>query len=460
MPRYESGDRLRATILDAGDGAVVFQEWFDSELETSCGFNTASDGVSRCLPAVGAEVLYGDAACTELVVAQYPGCGGPPPAYGHLTEFAPVDECGATQLIGTAVYRVGATLGVGSTYRKGADGTCALDTDTNERFAATSEIDPTTFVAETELRVEDRGDGLGRRVRVADDGSIATVDFVDLETDASCFPFQITTDSGNVRACTSNYAIAIEGASTTAVFSDSACTSPAPYVPPCVVPTIIAKYLLQQCQPVEMTLHEVGDEISALYQVVEEACVAAPEAGVSYAVGAELDPTTLPNVEEVELGGGRVRARVDADQDGRPMSLYGTLIDSNTGATCNAMRFEGDASGISRCLPNSVGYVDQNLSTFVDPECTEGLYIHDPGVCDTDAPTIAYRATSEPCATFYEAIVGLSAFSGSTVYVVGAPGTCVATPIANVVTSPTAVALRVGDEVPLEDFPAITTRVE
>jgi hypothetical protein len=97
-PPFESGDRLRARLLDGGQGAVAFVEWHDTELDTPCVFHTASDGVMRCLPWNDAasphfsrfDVHYLDPSCSEAVVlfrnsaelpaytvdlpAQAPGC--------------------------------------------------------------------------------------------------------------------------------------------------------------------------------------------------------------------------------------------------------------------------------------------------------------------------------------------------------------------------------------------------
>jgi len=47
---YKSGTRLKARVLETGDGAQQFLGWFDSELGVKCEFATAPDGKTRCLP--------------------------------------------------------------------------------------------------------------------------------------------------------------------------------------------------------------------------------------------------------------------------------------------------------------------------------------------------------------------------------------------------------------------------
>src|SRR4051794_624092 len=68
---WTSGSRLRARVLDGGEGARLFVEWMDTELAMSCAFVPAEDGELRCLPthaqSANAEALYADAQCTERV---------------------------------------------------------------------------------------------------------------------------------------------------------------------------------------------------------------------------------------------------------------------------------------------------------------------------------------------------------------------------------------------------------
>jgi len=70
---YGSGDRLRATVLDGGDGAAAFQWFFDTELDASCNVQTGEDGVLRCLPFGGGGGVFADSACTQVIFIQNEG---------------------------------------------------------------------------------------------------------------------------------------------------------------------------------------------------------------------------------------------------------------------------------------------------------------------------------------------------------------------------------------------------
>lgn len=47
---YESGSRIKMRVGRTPDGAVSFEGWYDTELDTVCYFGTAADGRRRCLP--------------------------------------------------------------------------------------------------------------------------------------------------------------------------------------------------------------------------------------------------------------------------------------------------------------------------------------------------------------------------------------------------------------------------
>jgi len=70
---YGSGDRLRATVLDGGDGAAAFQWFFDTELDASCNVQTGEDGVLRCLPFGGGGGVFADSTCTQVIFIQNEG---------------------------------------------------------------------------------------------------------------------------------------------------------------------------------------------------------------------------------------------------------------------------------------------------------------------------------------------------------------------------------------------------
>lgn len=68
---YRSGTRIKMQVLTTPDGAKQFSGWFDTQRNEPCVFQTASDGVTRCLPPLialvfdGADGSYVDAACSQ-----------------------------------------------------------------------------------------------------------------------------------------------------------------------------------------------------------------------------------------------------------------------------------------------------------------------------------------------------------------------------------------------------------
>jgi len=61
-----TADRLRRIFLAADDDYGMRIGWYDSHLETPCGFAEAEDGVTRCLPAaLAVSEFFSDDACTD-----------------------------------------------------------------------------------------------------------------------------------------------------------------------------------------------------------------------------------------------------------------------------------------------------------------------------------------------------------------------------------------------------------
>lgn len=68
-----SGTRIKMKVLNAGDGAKVFQNPYDTQRGEDCLFGLASDGQMRCIPAFNHQIAgvsgshYADSACTVPV---------------------------------------------------------------------------------------------------------------------------------------------------------------------------------------------------------------------------------------------------------------------------------------------------------------------------------------------------------------------------------------------------------
>jgi len=145
-----SGSRLKARYIAGEDGSKSYLpgQWYDTERQENCFFQTAADGKKRCLPA---ETLkeslpyFIDAACTATgAYRNTPACTTPPPDYA-LTYSGPV--CSTV----VKVHQVGAQH-LGPVYYIDAFGQCSDlgDTDGWDFFSLGAEIPPTEFVAGAE----------------------------------------------------------------------------------------------------------------------------------------------------------------------------------------------------------------------------------------------------------------------------------------------------------------------
>ena len=106
----QSGSRIKIINYTTTDGLIMASPnlFHDTQLDLDCAFQTASDGILRCLPTPSAYFYpsaYSDAACT-LPVAFTAACtGGQPPKYAFQST---PQTCPATP--DATVYTVGAPL--------------------------------------------------------------------------------------------------------------------------------------------------------------------------------------------------------------------------------------------------------------------------------------------------------------------------------------------------------------
>src|SRR6266849_3862412 len=70
---WQSGSRLRARIWEGGDGARLFQGWWDDKLGMRCVFALADDMRVRCLPEIEhGPMLAGDDCWNPTFVSSDP----------------------------------------------------------------------------------------------------------------------------------------------------------------------------------------------------------------------------------------------------------------------------------------------------------------------------------------------------------------------------------------------------
>jgi hypothetical protein len=142
-PRWTSGARLRAVIVEGTDGAApMLDHWFDAQLGVACEFDRATDGEWHCLPTASGAASWSDAACTQPILEVGPpatSCG--PQPYARVWDRGP------------AIYEVGAPW-TGEVYRVNGGDPCFHFTSSLtdvQHFARGAEVPPSTFVRADEV---------------------------------------------------------------------------------------------------------------------------------------------------------------------------------------------------------------------------------------------------------------------------------------------------------------------
>ena len=144
-----SGSRLKAKWYVGADGSKQFLGWHDSQLNTDCDFEVASDGATRCIPAYPAGALlatyFADAACSQPIAYLYPGCATP--TYASQSASASCALKPVTQIFSIAgVY--------GGTVYQGTSSSCTAVTATTilslyTFYSIGTESPPSQFVQAT-----------------------------------------------------------------------------------------------------------------------------------------------------------------------------------------------------------------------------------------------------------------------------------------------------------------------
>jgi len=144
------GSRLRPRLLTAADGARQFYQWWDSQRAEPCLFQTAGDGVMRCLPLAQLSVspsYFLDAECTQrLAMVSKVSCSTADP-FSAAASY----ELGCPTRV--RVFEVGAKLGAVTVYSGSPETTCTKNdymTDTGptqyDFYAVGAELPPSSFV--------------------------------------------------------------------------------------------------------------------------------------------------------------------------------------------------------------------------------------------------------------------------------------------------------------------------
>jgi hypothetical protein len=146
MTRASSLGRRLQALYDRGDGvAVRTGRFFDSTVQSECYFQTATDGVTRCLPnGPGWAEGFSDAACTRpamvtFVVQPKKGCGAAAPAPAFATGYT---GSGTVVRVVTGPFH-------GGFYANNGSGCASVSYPDSDVYAVGDLVDPKSFVGST-----------------------------------------------------------------------------------------------------------------------------------------------------------------------------------------------------------------------------------------------------------------------------------------------------------------------
>lgn len=420
-PPWVSGDRLRAAVVDGGDGAVAFRGWHDRELGVACAFATAADGVLRCLPTDTAYLVFRDAACTERAAVSFarPDCPGPVYAAAPSGLGCPDDP--------RALYPVGAALGVGPVYFD-RDGTCEPFLSA-PLYAVGPAVEPSRFVA-AHVRIEDHGDGLAARVATTDDGARQVLSLADA-TGASCGRLEL---SDGASVCVGSVAYQAPQ-----LYTDDACAGPTAAV-------------TDRCQPApDVVVDDAGVALAAgalpapVYVGANDTC-AVDDSYTAWTRGRTATAADFPAAPTITTGAGALQLRWASDAAGAPL-VSEAFVDTARQATCTVARLDGDAG---RCVPPTMTW-STPPSSFADAACTVPAW---PLYGDQGPSTLIGVTSAGACgAAHIDHLYVVAPHVGPTYAMSDAD--CVLVPEA-----PTDHVYAATADLPLTDFPALTFRVE
>ncbi len=351
---YTSGTRLRARLLDGGDGATKIIGWRDTDLDADCDVRMTAGGY-RCLPHGTQSFFFADPDCTESL--HY----GPPPDSGFV--LTAVDgPCG--EGANWQVWRVDeAQPGPDTIYGWAEPGHCVVqDIPPSEpRYRlldASAELLPMS-----ESTVADGA--LDFVFADGDDGSRALVAVVDHATGERCVEAGGPAVANDVDVCIpwrSEYVA--DGYFTSSDCSGEGRGSFTCYSTPCPAPSVGVLTEVSECET-EITLFGLGAQTQGFY-LSDGACEEAVFGPcVFYPVTTPIDPSAFPALQHSAVGEGRLQ--LDAlNALGSPnIVAFGDFTDTDSGARCVPVELEG----VTRCVPTPAS-VNPGLSMFSDADCT------------------------------------------------------------------------------------------
>ncbi len=367
-PTGASGTRLRRRYFDAGPGAYMTLDFWDTEMETSCSFGTAADGTTRCLPNQSDDVYFSDEGCSQpIYVERDTSCttgwarGEDASMYRQTQNPAIIND----QII----------------YRSSTTGCVGLFTDPDNEFWVAEQVPSAQFVRGT-TDDETRADQMVARFVDGEDGSRVLQEVIHQTRGYTC-RFDAEGRCAPARSP--------EGTN----YEDSGCTEPIYSYYGDEPPALIAapQRAANGCQN-GTEYYTTGSEVNAatIYRYVRstDTCEAiTPRIDRTYfRAGAEVE---LPQSSLTLEGEGDVVARRRVDADGAPLGTVHEFWDATRDESCQPVKLPGDEFA---CLTNDFGYVQSTY--FQDATCDESSNIGTT-YCKNTAPRLLMQIAYGEC---------------------------------------------------------------
>lgn len=395
---HVSGSRLRARLVVVG-GVEAFAGWMDTKLGMRCIFQTAEDGMTRCVPAAMREPTPKDGCQGGLFISgaqlgsdnlcEVTWEAGDDFATSWLDAPACSDPC-KCEGKRKAVFRKGEVT---------ACGPRAIPVPATDLVAATVED-------------VDRGSRLVARFLVGDDGSRELVALYDRDRGKECEP--LGSQVGNLRADTACAPNDASWMTSTSHADDPSCSSASDVVEvgSCDNPSFAIRYTSCGAEPVA-----VGEPVdrARVYEGTSAQCRSAaddPADHLYFRANAALGGDVVPILRSERVGSGRAFLRAWSDAAGaaapaRIGSVRGSweagavlryFEDGDLGACQKALRFDG----IFRCVPERVPIAS---GVFADAGCTIPVASFFESPCRPGSPVTMIAVASGKCSGALHAAV-------------------------------------------------------
>lgn len=364
---WEGGQRLQPIVHRPDDGSPVLTAWFDSELEVECEFQTASDGVVRCLPRGRVwGSIDDDPACDREIVFRN--------EWDTILEYGTMEECS-----GTEVLKLGPLFETPSSDDE-AQG-CLPAQYPRAYQVVLGVFPPQTFVSATYGR-EGTGSTMERRILWSDDGACSYASGWDSQAggEVTVMPG----DDGTMRFLPpTGYALSLLGDHE--MYGSADCTGQAVGESRCSRPTLAAEPVAE-CgwtwtrQQFFSTEEPIGAE--SVYELRDEC---SPVFGSSderyFYLGDPVPSSTFP-VATAQLAEGRLQRRIQALPDGTALQVDGQYWDDDLQTLCTPID--------GRCIPKF-----EHIVRFADDACAEPRLVYSTAGCPS-VPKWAFTNTDPP----------------------------------------------------------------